>query len=378
MNKNIIKRRFTRQSHELLLFLYFIGLCILASHSQAKSNEPVANQNNPTVENPRRIILDVDPGIDDALAILMAFQSPELQIEAMTVTQGNVPVDVGIENALKIASLAERDNLIVAKGASTPLFRGLITAELIHGDYGLGTASLPATNKLMDDRHAVDVIIDIVNQNPGEITLVPVGPLTNIALVLLKDPDIAEKIPEIILMGGAVATGNMTPVAEANIYHDAEAAKIVFASGIPITMVGLDVTHQTLLTEKHKNQLGKSNSKLAKFASEVSDHYLKITNEFFNGKGVALHDPLAIAIAIDKTLVTDMRPMYIDVETKGELTYGQTVANRMLITESAELRDGRLVLTRFGTVKANVDVPMVVEADRAVEMFMQRLLANPR
>ena len=166
---------------------------------------------DPTAENPRRIILDIDPGIDDAMAVLLATQSPELQIEAITVVSGNVIVDLGAQNALKLVELAGRPDIIVAKGAKYPLVKKLVTAELIHGRNGLGDVELPPPTKKLDPRHAVNVIIEIVNANPGEITLVPVGPLTNIALAFREDPTLPSKIPEIILMGGSIAGGNASP-----------------------------------------------------------------------------------------------------------------------------------------------------------------------
>ncbi len=338
----------------------------------------VSNQSNPSKEHPRRIILDVDTGIDDALAIILALQSPELIVEAITVVQGNVPVDVGAENTRRIIGLANRNDLVVAKGAAKPLLRKLITAELIHGENGLGGVVLPETDKKLDSRHAVDVILDIVNANPNEITLVTVGSLTNLALALLKDPGIAKKIPEIILMGGAVTTGNVSPVAEANIFHDAEAAKIVFESGIPITMVGLDVTHQTLLNHKHQALMAKSRSPMAKFAAEISIYYINIVKNLFHGQGgVALHDPLAVAVAIDKSLVTSY-PMQVQIVTSEGVAYGQTVVNQHLMTEAVEERDGRLVISAFGRVEPNADVPMQVDRQRFIDMFMTRILASPK
>jgi purine nucleosidase len=163
----------------------------------------------------RRIILDVDPGIDDALAMFLAMRSDELKIEAITVVSGNVLVDLGAENALKLVELAGRADLLVAKGAKYPLQKKLITAEAVHGEDGLGVKKLPAPTKKLDPRHAVDVILDIVSRNPGQITLVPVGPLTNIALAFLKAPEIRSQIPEIVLMGGSIVGGNASPAAEA-------------------------------------------------------------------------------------------------------------------------------------------------------------------
>src|ERR1051325_1623358 len=193
----------------------------------------------PAPEFPRRIILDTDPGIDDAMAVLLALRSPELKVEAITAVAGNVPVELGAENARKLIELAGRTDVIVAKGAARPLKRKLITAEAIHGENGLGGVLLPAPKIGLDRRHAVQVIHDLIETNPGQITLVPVGPLTNIAMSFQQYPGLAAKTREIILMGGTVGAGNATPAAEANIYHDAEAAKVVFESGVPILMVDL-------------------------------------------------------------------------------------------------------------------------------------------
>ena len=180
---------------------------------------------------PRRIILDTDPGIDDAMAVLLALRSPELKVEAITTVAGNVPVELGTENARKLVELAGRTDVIVAKGAARPLQRKLTTAEAIHGENGLGGVTLPPPKIALDPRQAVQVIHDLIDANPGQITLVPVGPLTNIAMSLLQYPDLATKIREIILMGGTVGAGNATPAAEANIHQDAEAARQPDARG---------------------------------------------------------------------------------------------------------------------------------------------------
>jgi purine nucleosidase len=293
---------------------------------------PITDRTDPTPDAPRRIILDVDPGIDDAMAMLLAMQSPELHIEAITVVSGNVIVDQGAENALKLVELAGRTDIPVAKGAKYPLQRKLVTAEAVHGKNGIGDIELPPPSKNLDPRHAIDVIIDIVQSNPGHITLVPVGPLTNIALAFLKEPTLPSMIPEIILMGGAIAGGNATPAAEANIYNDPEAAKRVFKSGIPIIMVDLNATSQALMNREHLARLEKSTSPIAQAVAEMGDFYVAF-GESLGFAGADLHDPLAVGMAFDKTLATDLRPMHIDVETKGELTYGATVANRYLLLE---------------------------------------------
>ncbi len=327
----------------------------------------------PTPERPRRILLDVDPGIDDALAMLLAMRSEELRIEAITVVSGNVIVDLGAENALKLVELAGRADLVVAKGAKYPLQRKLITAEAVHGEDGLGGKKLPAPTKKLDPRHAVDVIIDVVSENPGEITLVPVGPLTNIALAFLKAPEIRSQIPEIVLMGGSIAGGNASPAAEANIYNDPEAAKIVFESGIPIVMVDLGATAQARLTRKDLERLRAAGSEVARYAAELGDFYIAFSERLGFMEGADLHDPLAVGLAIDLSIATDLRPMHIQVETKGALTYGETVANRHLLLEAVEDAGDHYRITSFPKVQPNARVPVVVDSARFLELLLDRL-----
>ncbi|HEX9638010.1 MAG TPA: nucleoside hydrolase [Acidobacteriota bacterium] len=332
---------------------------------------------DPSAENPRRIVLDIDPGIDDAIAVLLAIQSPELQIEALTVVSGNVIVELGAENALKLVELAGRTDLIVAKGAKYPLQRKLITAEAVHGKNGLGEVELPRPTKALDPRHAVDVIIETVNAAPGAITLVPVGPLTNIALALLQDPSLPSKIPEIILMGGSIAGGNASPAAEANIYNDPEAARVVFRSGIPITMVDLGATSQAQLRREHLPRLSASDSPIARFAARIGDFYIAFS-ERLGFDAADLHDPLAVGLAFDKSFAKVMRPMHIEVETKGELTYGETVANRTLLLEGIEDVGDHYTVVDFPRVEPNAEVPLVVDGERFVDTVLQRLSAAPR
>lgn len=362
----------------ILLTVIAMGLTAAVSGATAKQEPPpITDRTNPTPQSPRRIILDVDPGIDDAMAMLLAMQSPELQIEAITVVSGNVIVDQGAENALKIVELAGREDIVVAKGAKYPLQRKLITAQAVHGKNGLGELKLPAPTKRVDGRHAVDVILDIVNASPGQITLVPVGPLTNIGLALLKDPSLPSKVPEIILMGGAIAGGNASPAAEANIYNDPEAAKLVFNSGIPVTMVDLNATAQARLTRRHLSRLTKSTSPIAKAVAEMGDFYIAFS-EGLGFSGADLHDPLAVGLAIDKTLAKVLRPMHVDVETKGELTYGETVVNRYLLLEAVEDMGDHYEIVDFPRVEPNAEVPLVVDGERFVEMFLERLSAPGR
>ena len=341
------------------------------------SSLPAKTGRNPTAAQPRRVILDADPGIDDAMAILLAAQSPELRIEAITVVPGNVLVDQGVQNALKLVELAGRTDIPVARGEKYPLRRKLITAPIVHGKNGLGETQLPSPAKSAESRHAVDLIIDLVCAHPGQITLLPMGPLTNIARVLLKRPDIAKQIPEIILMGGSIAGGNASPAAEANIYNDPEAAKIVFESGIPITMVGLGATHQTLLKRSHMAALADSRSPIACYVARIADFYIDFS-ESIGFDGGALHDPLAVGLAVDSSLAIESRPMHIAVETQGLLTYGETVANRYLLRESVEDAGDHYVLTGIEPIEPNTQVPILIDADRFLRFFMDRICAPPR
>ncbi|MCW5982668.1 MAG: nucleoside hydrolase [Bryobacteraceae bacterium] len=326
--------------------------------------------------NPRRIILDVDPGIDDALAILLALRSPELRVEAITTVSGNVMVDQGAENARKVAELAGRPDIVVAKGSKYPLMKKPTKAAKVHGEDGLGNVRLPPPARPLDPRHGVDVIAELGLSNPGEITLVAVGPLTNLAMALRKAPELRDAIPEIVLMGGAVAGGNVTPVAEFNIHSDAEAAHIVFESGIPITMVDLGATKQALVTRSHQAALRESGSAMGRTAAAMLDHYLAF-EESLGMTGAPLHDPLAVGLAIDETLATAIRPMRIDVETQGDLTYGQTVANRWLRVRTRVDAGDHYVLGEFRRVDANARVPLAIDSGRFLAMFMERIAGGP-
>jgi inosine-uridine nucleoside N-ribohydrolase len=200
---------------------------------------------------PLRVLIDTDPGVDDAMAILLALNSPELKVEALTVVAGNVDARQGLENALKIVSLAERCDVAVAGGAQHPLNQKLITAQFWHGKNGLAGVELPATKCKADAHFGPDLIIEMVHRYPHELTLIPVGPLTNIALAVSKDPSIASLVRDIVIMGGSVSGGNVNGAAEANIYNDPEAAQIVFNAGWMVTMIGSDVGERTLMTRKY-------------------------------------------------------------------------------------------------------------------------------
>src|SRR6201984_3542885 len=207
---------------------------------------------------PRRGIIDTDPGVDDAMAILLALNSPELKVEALTVVPGNVEAKQGLENALKIVSLANRCDVAVAGGAQHPLNQKLITAQFWHGKNGLAGVELPASKCKSDARFGPDLIIELVHKYPHEITLIPVGPLTNIALAASKDPSIVPLVKDVVIMGGSISGGNVNGAAEANIYGDPEEAALVFNAGWMVTMIGSDVGERTLMTRKYLAELQSS------------------------------------------------------------------------------------------------------------------------
>ena len=223
---------------------------------------------------PRRVIIDTDPGTDDAMAIILALNSPEFKVEALTVVPGNVEAKQGLENALKIVSLAGRCDVVVAGGAQHPLNQKLITAQFWHGKNGLADVELPPSKCKADPRFGPDLIIEMVHRYPHEITLIPVGPLTNIALAVSKDPSIAFLVKDIVIMGGSISGGNVNGAAEANIYNDPEAAQIVFNAGWMVTMVGSDVGERTLMTRKYLAELQSSHGPESDFIAKIADFYL--------------------------------------------------------------------------------------------------------
>jgi len=273
---------------------------------------------------PRRIIIDTDPGVDDAMAIFLALRSPELKVEAITAVSGNVPRELTLPNALRLAEIAGRTDIPIAGGASVPLVRRLITAKYVHGVNGLGGVDFPAPTLKPVAESAVELITRLIRANPGQITIVAVGPLTNIATVLRADPAIARMIPEIVIMGGSLSGGNVTPAAEFNLYVDPEAARIVFDAGVPLTMVGLDVTEKVLLREEHVRLLEASNDKVSQAAGKIMRATLNRAHHGIDATVIAMHDPLTVASLIDPKLLK-LADYYVEVETEGEFTAGMTV-----------------------------------------------------
>jgi inosine-uridine nucleoside N-ribohydrolase len=320
---------------------------------------------------PRRVVIDTDPGVDDAMAILLALNSPELKVEALTVVPGNVDARQGLENALKIVSLADRCDVAVAGGAQHPLNQKLITAQFWHGKNGLAGVELPPSKCKPDARFGPDLIIELVHKYPHELTLIPVGPLTNIALAVSKDPSIASLVHDIVIMGGSISGGNVNGAAEANIYNDPEAAQIVFNAGWMVTMIGSDVGERTLMTRKYVTQLQASHGPQSDFIAKLADFYLT-RSEKSGYSGAAMYDPLAVGIVIDPTLVT-LKDMHVDVETRGEFTRGETVANRMGSNENNVLHGDHYEIEGVIELKPNARVCLASDAERFVNLFVSRI-----
>jgi inosine-uridine nucleoside N-ribohydrolase len=273
---------------------------------------------------PFRVIIDTDPGVDDALALLLAMRSPELKIEAITPVAGNVPLDLTLPNALRMVEIAGRTDIPVAAGARAPLIRRLVTATYAHGENGLGGAVFPEPTTRPVATPAAEMIRQIVRKYPGEVTLITIGPLTNIATALNSDPELASMVRALVMMGGSLSGGNITPAAEFNVYVDPEAARIVFQSGIPVTMVGLDVTRRTSLTDEHVRTLEAAQNPVSQAAAKIGRNAINRNREHGFLVGPNMHDSLAVAGFLDPAIL-NLQDYYVDVETTGELTAGETL-----------------------------------------------------
>lgn len=311
----------------------------------------------------RKAILDVDTGVDDALGIMLAIRSGELDVLGITTVNGNVSLETATNNTCKILDLLHADPAIaVYPGAAQPLLRHPVFEHRIHGQDGLGgaLADMQPVDRVKSDEFGPDFMIEQARRYPGEVTLIATGPLTNVALALTKRPSLVHELKEIVIMGGAVQTyGNITPVAEYNMYVDPEAARLVLQAGFPrLTMIGLDVTRHALLTSEHIDAIG---------PSEIDDYVRQSTSDYmqryFERNGVqacAMHDPLAVATAIWPELV-ETAQHYVDVETRSELCDGQTVCdfqNRLQREPNVSVGlkvDSKQFINRFITVLRDTD-----------------------
>ena len=280
------------------------------------------------------IIIDTDPGQDDAVAILLALASPELNVLGITCVAGNVPLAQTSNNARQVCELARRPDMRVFAGCDQPMGRGLVTAEHVHGATGLNGATLPKPKMPIQSEHAVDFIIKTLRQAPkNSITLCPLGPLTNIATALLKAPDIADRIAQIVMMGGAYfEVGNITPAAEFNIFVDPEAADIVFKSGIDLVVAPLDVTHKALTNKAWITDLRSKNNRVCDTVVGWTDFFERFDSDKYGTEGAPLHDPCVIAYLIAPELFTG-RHINVQIEVQSELTRGMTVADWWGVTD---------------------------------------------
>ncbi|MGG3477642.1 nucleoside hydrolase [Peribacillus frigoritolerans] len=289
--------------------------------------------------NKRKIIMDCDPGHDDAIAIILAAAQPELEILGITTVSGNAEIEKTTKNALKICDLVSLTDVVVSKGASEPLIRLRETAPGIHGDSGLDGPELADPSRSWSEEHGADTIIRLIKESNEPVTILPTGPLTNIAIALSKAPEIKEHIEEIVLMGGGTF-GNWTPTAEFNIWADPEAAKKVFDSGIPIVVMGLDITHQALATQEVIDQVNKIDNNVARVVGELLVFFASTYKAMFGFDGAPVHDVLTVAYCIAPELFK-LKDVNITVETKGEFTAGTTLIDLHGVT-------GRKVNAKFG------------------------------
>jgi inosine-uridine nucleoside N-ribohydrolase len=275
----------------------------------------------------RRILLDCDPGHDDAIAILLAARSPALKLEAITTVGGNQTLAKTTRNALKVCSVAGIRDVPIAAGMDRPLVRDLQVAADIHGESGLDGPALPEPDLTPAPMHGVDLLIEKLLASDGDLTVVATGPLTNVAAAIRRAPEIVPKIQQIVLMGGAIGLGNTTPAAEFNIYVDPEAAHIVFNCGRPLTMIGLDVTHQAQATPEVRARIRALGSSVARLVDDLLGFFGETYLKVYGFPAPPVHDPCAVAWVIDPTLIESL-PMRVDVELRGEWTTGRTVCDR--------------------------------------------------
>ncbi len=285
----------------------------------------------------KKILLDCDPGHDDAVAILLALAAEEVSLQSITVVGGNVPLALTELNTRKVLALAERDDIAVYAGCPRPMIRRMVTAENVHGESGLDSGSgkgLPEPVVTLADGHAVDVIVDTVRRlAPGELTLVATGPLTNVAMAMIKAPDIIERLGQVVLMGGAgYEPGNVTPAAEFNIYVDPHAARVVFESGAPIVMFGLDVTHQMLITPPRLQLIRDQGGRTGPVVADLLDFFNRYDTAKYGWDGAPLHDPCTIAWLIEPSIFSG-KDMNVEVETSEGPAFGRTIADWFGVTD---------------------------------------------
>ncbi|XP_057445439.1 probable uridine nucleosidase 2 [Lotus japonicus] len=317
-------------------------------------------------DQPKKIIIDTDPGIDDAMAIFLALRSPEVEVIGLTTIYGNVYTTLATRNALHLLEFAGRTDIPVAEGSHVTLTKGtkLRIADFVHGADGLGNQDFPPPEGKPIEESAAAFLVNQAKSNPGKVTLVALGPLTNIALAIQLDPDFTKNIGQIVILGGAFAVnGNVNPSAEANIFGDPDAADVVFTSGADILVVGINVTHQVVLTGSDREKLASSNGKFAQYLHKILGVYFSYHSEAYNTNGVYLHDPAVVLAAVDPSLFTYIEGV-VRVQTSG-ITRGLT------ILDNKQKRFGEI--TEWSN-KPTVKVAVTVDAPRVVKLVMDRLM----
>ena len=302
------------------------------------------------------IVVDCDPGHDDAIAILLALASPEVELRGVTTVAGNQTLEKTTRNALKVLELAGRGDIPVAAGADRPLRRELRTAAHVHGETGLDGPDLPEPATAPVSAHAADFLAVLLE--PG-VVLVPTGPLTNVALLFQRHPEVKERLQRIVWMGGAMGEGNVTPAAEFNAFVDPEAAAVVFASGVEVTMIGLDITHKALFTRAHADRL-RDTGKAGRAVAELSDFFQRFHENRYGFDGSPIHDALAVAEVIDPALVTALE-CNVEIETASQFCDGRTVVDRWHVTDRPR----------------NARVGVGVDAERFLALLVERISSLP-
>ncbi|KAL8487231.1 hypothetical protein ACS0TY_023776 [Phlomoides rotata] len=316
----------------------------------------------------KKIIIDTDPGVDDAMAIFVALQSPEVEVIGLTTIYGNVYTTLATRNALHLLEIAGRTDIPVAEGSHMTITKGtkLRIADFVHGTDGLGNQNFPPPKGKPIEQSAVDFLIEQTRLYPGKITVVALGPLTNIALAVQADPEFVKNVGQIVLLGGAFSVnGNVNPAAEANIFGDPDAADIVFTSGADVLAIGINVTHQVVLTDADRDKLAESSGKFAQYMCKILDVYFSYHHDAYSTKGVYLHDPTTLLAAVNPSLITYVEGV-VRVQTVG-ITRGLTLFynKQKRFAEVTEWSD-----------KPTVKVAVTVDAPAVVQLVMERLMLS--
>ncbi|CAI0540852.1 unnamed protein product [Linum tenue] len=317
---------------------------------------------------PKKIIIDTDPGIDDAMAIFLALRSPEVEVIGLTTIYGNVYTTLATMNALHLLEVAGRTDIPVAEGSHVTITKGtkLRIADFVHGSDGLGNQNFPPPSGKAIKQSAAEFLVEQASLHPGEVTVVALGPLTNLALAIELDPAFAKNVGQIVLLGGAFCVnGNVNPASEANVFGDPEAADIVFTSGADVVAVGINVTHQVVLTDADREKLANSNGKFAQYLCKIMGIYYSYHHDAYSTRGVYLHDPTTVLAAVNPSLMTYTEGV-VRVQTVG-ITRGLTILynKQKRFEEVTEWSD-----------KPTVKVAVTVDAPAAVKLIMDRLMES--